>query len=329
MKPILAITMGDPAGVGPEIVAKALSESKQIEDFIPIVIGDKTVLEETLRALKLSTPILAFNQIEELEYQEGSISVLDFQRLDRRGFAKGIVHQGSGDFSYQAVVLAVELCRQKKVQAMVTAPICKEAWHRAGHCFDGHTGLIASLTQTTNYRMLLASEKLKTLHVTAHIPLREACDTLSQELVYQSILLGNQHLQRLGIPKPRIAVCGLNPHAGENGIFGTEDLEKILPAIQQAQQENIEVFGPLPADTVFLKAFQGNFDMVIAQYHDQGHIPGKLIAFDTGVNVTLGLPIIRTSVDHGTAFDIAGKGIADHGNLHCAIQYALKMIQFN
>jgi len=326
MKPIIAITLGDPAGIGPEIISSALSEHQYTKNFIPVVIGDATIIKETLKSLNLHTEVLPIKSIEELDYKENCISVLEFDPIDHKCYSVGQVHKGAGDFSYKAVVKAVELCMKKKVDAMVTAPICKEAWHLAGHYFDGHTGLIAQLTGTTDYRMLFASEKLKALHVTAHLPLREACDCINSDLVYNTIRLGHEHLQRLGIPSPKIGVCGLNPHAGEKGIFGKEELEEISPAVKQAQSEKINVFGPLPADTIFFKAFHGEFDLIIAQYHDQGHIPGKLIAFETGVNVTVGLPIIRTSVDHGTAFDIAGQGLANHENLHCALQYALKML---
>lgn len=326
MKPTIAITLGDPAGVGPEIVVKALSDVERTKDFEPMVIGDASIVLEAVRKFKLPIKIHAFKDMKEITDEPGYINVLDFATLNRNHFAYGKLHPDCGDISFKGVKLAVELCLAKKIDALVTAPICKEAWHLAGHYFDGHTGFIARSTNTHRYRMMLASEKLKTIHTTAHVSLAEACRCLTQESVLDSIILGFNHMREVGYPSAKIAVCGLNPHAGENGIFGDEDKNLIKPAVMAAQKEGILVSGPLPADTTFMKAYRGVYDLVIAQYHDQGHIPGKLVAFDTGVNVTVGLPIIRTSVDHGTAFDIAWQGKAKHENLHCAIDYALKMV---
>ena len=324
MRPIIGITMGDPAGIGPEIIVKALSERTFRDQYQPVVIGDITVLEDAIRQFKISVSCRSISDFEDLP-DSNDILVYDFDRLDRTGYRQGIVHAGCGDIAYKTILKAVELAQNNKISAIVTAPICKESLHLAGHIFDGHTGLIAQLTHTQNYRMLFSAEKLKILHVTAHLSLLDAIHKLSTPLVLDSIELGYQHMLKLGYTAPRIAVCGLNPHAGENGIFGREDLDIILPAVQMAQKKNILVEGPLPADTTFLRAYNGRFDMVIAQYHDQGHAPGKLVAFDTAVNVTVGLPIIRTSVDHGTAFDIAGQGIAKFKNLNYAIQYAINL----
>ncbi|MCP4298429.1 MAG: 4-hydroxythreonine-4-phosphate dehydrogenase PdxA [Proteobacteria bacterium] len=327
MKPIIGITMGDPAGVGPEIIVKALNESNKIGDYLPVVISDASVLREAIKRFNLTLKIHAFYDLNEVVDDTKLINVLDFDQLNRDNFVYGKLDKNCGAISFAGVKLAVKLCLQKQLAAMVTAPISKEAWHLAGHHFDGHTGFIAQATGTQKYRMMLASEKLKTLHTTAHVPLVDACRSLTELKVLDSIVLGYQHMQRLGYPTPRIAVCGLNPHAGENGIFGDEDIKIIKPAVETARKKGIPVFGPLPADTTFMKAYQGAYDLVVAQYHDQGHVPGKLVAFDTGVNVTVGLPIIRTSVDHGTAFDIAWQGTAKHGNLHCALNYALKMVR--
>lgn len=326
MKPVIGITMGDPAGVGPEIIVKALSENINSRNYTPVVIGDLTVIQDALKQYKISIAARLISDFNSLP-ETNDIWVYDVDRLDRTDFSMGKVHKGAGDIAYKTILKGVELAQKGKIAAIVTAPICKESLHLAGHHFDGHTGLIAHLTNTRKYRMLFSAEKLKILHVTAHLSLQDAINRLTPELVYESITLGHQHLQELGLPTQRIAVCGLNPHAGENGIFGREDLDIIRPAVEQARSEGISVEGPLPADTTFLRAYTGHYDMVIAQYHDQGHAPGKLVAFDTAVNVTVGLPIIRTSVDHGTAFDIAGKGIAKYGNLHCAIDYAVKLAQ--
>jgi 4-hydroxythreonine-4-phosphate dehydrogenase len=325
MKPVIGITLGDPAGVGPEIVVKALADFEKTAGYLPVIIGDSSIIIEAVQKFGLSVPVDIVHDINSLKDTPGQLHVLDFAKLNRQGFSYGQLHKNSGDISFKGVVYAVELCLQKKLDALVTAPICKEAWHLAGHQYDGHTGLIAQLTGTSEYRMMLSSEKLKTLHTTAHLPLLEACKTITQKMVLNSILLGAEHMRQLGFESARIAVCGLNPHAGENGIFGDEEERIIEPAIIQAQKKGLQVFGPLPADTTFMRAYRGEFDLIIAQYHDQGHIPGKLVAFDTGVNVTVGLPIVRTSVDHGTAFDIAWQGKAKYENLYCAINYAVKM----
>ncbi len=326
MKPVIGISMGDPSGIGPEVIVKTLTEIASRDSFIPLVIGDSSVLEETIDRLQLDIRITSFHKLEDLRYEKGKIHIYDFARIDRKNFEFGIVHEGCGDFSFRVVVEAVELAKQNRIDALVTAPICKESWHLANHHFDGHTGLLADLTKSRDYRMMFSSEKLKTILVTTHLSLRDACDRITTERVYDTIRLGFEHMRALGNKNPRIAVCGLNPHAGENKIFGTEDFEIIKPAVAEARSKGITAEGPTSADTTFLKASNGLFDLVVAQYHDQGLIPIKLISFDTGVNVTVGLPIIRTSVDHGTAFDIAGQGIADHRNMICAIDYALKMV---
>ena len=324
-KPILAITMGDPAGVGPEIIIKALHSSQHHSRFNLLVLGEGDLLSETASELNISAKIEAFDSFDNIHFSPGNITVFNCQKLNRESFKMSTPNPGSGEFSYQLIVKAVDMALKQEIDGIVTAPICKEALHMANRLFDGHTGLLAFLTNTQRYRMLFAAEKLKILHVTAHLPLLEACKLINIEMVYDTIELGYNHMKRLGCQNPRIAVCGLNPHAGENGIFGREDIDIIHPAIIKAQQNSILAEGPLPADTTFLQAYNGKYDMVIAQYHDQGHVPGKLVAFDTAVNVTVGLPIIRTSVDHGTAFDIAGKGIAKSENLLCAVEYAYNM----
>ncbi|MBT4526160.1 MAG: 4-hydroxythreonine-4-phosphate dehydrogenase PdxA [Deltaproteobacteria bacterium] len=324
-KPTLAITMGDPAGVGPEIIIKALHSSQHHSRFNLLILGEEDILSETASNLNISARIEAFNSFDEIQFNPECITVFNCQKLNRQAFKMSTPNSSSGEFTYQLIVKAVDMALKHEIDGIVTAPICKESLHMANHFFDGHTGLLAFLTDTQHYRMLFAAEKLKILHVTAHLPLLEACKIINIDMVYETIELGYHHMKRLGYQNPKIAVCGLNPHAGENGIFGREDIDNIQPAIEKAQNNGIMAEGPLPADTTFLLAYNGKFDMVIAQYHDQGHVPGKLVAFDTAVNVTVGLPIIRTSVDHGTAFDIAGKGIAKSDNLLFAIEYAYNM----
>ncbi len=324
MQPIIGITMGDPAGVGPEIIIKSLLSEGRVKNVCPLVIGETTVLEKIAKHLEIDAKIKSFKNIESVSFEENSIHVLDVYK-GPLNYTWGKSDSTCGDHSFNYVVKGTQLCLQQKIAALVTSPICKESWHLAGHKFDGHTGLLAKLTNTTLYRMMFASDKLNVILVTTHLPLREACSIISTESITETIELGYQELQSLKIFKPKIAVCGLNPHAGENGLFGHDEIDKIIPAIEQAQQKGIDVTGPYPSDTIFLKAISGSYDLVIALYHDQGLIPVKLLFFDSAVNVTVGLPIIRTSVDHGTAFDIAGKGIADFKNLNCAINHAHRL----
>ncbi len=320
-----AVTMGDAAGIGPEIVAKALSDPAMPQGAIPIVIGEAKTLQERIDWLGLKTKVCPLSQWPTGPAQAGEIWVLEAGTLNRAGFAWGKPHGGAGELAYQSIVTAVRLAKEGRVRALVTAPICKESLHLAGHKYDGHTGLIAELCGCRRYRMTFCTLDWRIIHVTAHLALSQALEQITVERVLESLQIGWEHLIQLKIHAPRIAVCGLNPHAGEAGIFGREEIEIIQPAMDRARALGIACEGPFAPDTIFLKAFQGEYDLVVAQYHDQGHIPGKLAAFDRGVNVTLGLPIIRTSVDHGTAFDIVKKGRADHRNFFHAYRYALGM----
>ena len=324
MSSIIAITMGDPAGVGPEVIAKSYADLNSNIDYSPIVIGSSAIMRDTVEKLGLHLKVI---QIENpaFEYRQAVLPVLELAEIKNKLYTMGHIDTWCGDFSFQAVVKAVDLSLARQIDAMVTAPISKEAWHLAGHYFDGHTGLLAELTQCDNYRMTFASPKLNVMLTTTHIALNEVPGSLSIKRVYETIRLASRFLRELGISSPRIAVCGVNPHAGEGGIFGNEDELIITPAVQQAADENIAVSGPFPSDTIFRRAIHGEFDLVVAQYHDQGLIPVKMVAFDTAVNISVGLPIIRTSVDHGTAFDIAGQSVADHRNMRSAIDYAVKM----
>ncbi|MBN2751855.1 MAG: 4-hydroxythreonine-4-phosphate dehydrogenase PdxA, partial [Rhodospirillaceae bacterium] len=237
----------------------------------------------------------------------------------------GVLSPRCGEASFRYIKTAVDMVTGGQAISIVTAPINKEALNAAGHHYDGHTGMLAHLTGCAASWMLLASETLNVIHVSTHVSLHDAITRASTARVLETIRIGHAHLLRMGVSVPRIAVAGLNPHCGENGLFGDEDTTHIAPAIAQAQAEGIQVEGPIPADTVYYRAHKGHFDLVVAQYHDQGHIPIKLIAFDTAVNVSLGLPIDRCSVDHGTAFNIAGKGIANHVNMLAAMTYAGKL----
>jgi 4-hydroxythreonine-4-phosphate dehydrogenase len=238
----------------------------------------------------------------------------------------GVLDPACGEASYRYISRAVDLTLAGKAKCIVTAPINKEALNAAGHHHDGHTGLLAHLTKSRSSWMLLASERLNVVHVSTHVSLSDAIARATKDRILETIRIGDRHLKRMGLERPRIAVAGLNPHCGENGLFGNEDDTTIRPAVEAAKAEDIAVVGPISADTVYHRAYQGAFDLVIAQYHDQGHIPIKLVAFDTAVNVSLGLPIDRCSVDHGTAFDIAGTGKANHVNMMSALDYAAKMV---
>lgn len=310
--PKIAITMGDPAGIGPEVVVKALADSvvSGLADWI--VVGDAAVL-----SLIEATTGLALAKI-------ANVSVLDLKQLDMLKFVPGKLSVECGRAALEYVRVATRLCLAGEADALVTAPVNKEAATISGAKFTGHTEFIAALCGASESRMLLVNERLGVVHVSTHVSLRNACK-LDSPKILRTIELGHEAMQRLGIVRPRIAVCGLNPHAGENGLFGDEDREFILPAIESAQARGICCEGPFPADTVFLKAVRGGYDLVVAMYHDQGHIPMKLLNFEHTVNVSLGLRILRTSVDHGTAFDIAGKNQADPSSMKAAMKFATVM----
>ena len=324
MKPLIAVTMGDPAGIGPEVIVKALAKGELSNTQLPIIIGSAQVLKQTAQSLGISLDFQAVSIIDKIPQATAAFPVLD-PLPQALTITPGKTDAVCGHHSYQYVLKAVELCLQQKVSAMVTAPICKDSWHLAGHSFDGHTGLLAHLTASGRYKMMFAADPFNVILTTTHIPLLNVSANLSIESVYDTILLGSEAMQRLGVPHPKLAVCGLNPHAGENGLFGNEEETVISPAIKKAVEQGFNVSGPYSADTVFLKAVKGEFDLIVAQYHDQGLIPIKLLAFESAVNITVGLPIIRTSVDHGTAFDIAGHGVADHKNLVSAVHCAQRL----
>lgn len=311
MSDIIGITMGDPCGVGPEISVRALAEMSAQDRMATRIYGNLATLEAARQALGLSIdlePHVVDIDVEGAPLPWGKLSPI------------------AGDAAFRFIERAVRDAEAGLIGCIVTAPINKEALNAAGHHYDGHTGMLRSLTGSSAAYMLLASERLKVIHVSTHVSLQEAIRRSTTERVLATIRAGNKHLKRIGYENPRIAVAGINPHCGENGLFGTEDDDQIAPAVAAAKAEGINVDGPISADTVFHRAYSGAFDLVVAQYHDQGHIPIKLVAFDTAVNISVELPIDRTSVDHGTAFDIAGRGIANHGNMNSAIAYARKLV---
>lgn len=309
MTPI-GITMGDPAGVGPEIIVKSMASLTPEARRGYRIFGNEGSLAAAEKVLGTGLDLATLD----LHQTEIPGEVMPFGQLDERG----------GEACFRFIEAAVRQALAGDIAGIVTAPINKAALNAAGHHYDGHTGMLASLTGAKSSFMLLTSERLNVIHVSTHISLKGAIDRARTDRILATIRAGHQQFQRLGITA-RIAVAGLNPHCGEGGLFGDEDDREIAPAVQAARGEGIDAHGPIPADTVFHRAYEGAFDLIVAQYHDQGHIPIKLVAFDTAVNVSLGLPIDRCSVDHGTAFDIAGKGIAKNVNLDHAMAYARRM----
>jgi 4-hydroxythreonine-4-phosphate dehydrogenase len=324
-RPILAITMGDAAGCGPEIIIKALTDENVYQKCRPLVFGDANRMKLVIEILKSPLKIASILDVQKGCYQSGVIDVLDFANIPQ-DLPFGEVDGRSGHAAYTYIQSAIEKAMENKVDAVVTAPINKEALHKGGHHFPGHTEIFAQLSNTKDYAMMLSGDALRVIHVTTHVSMREAADLIKKERVLRIIRLADRTLRLLGLEQPRIAVAGFNAHAGENGLFGREDIDEIAPAVVEAQQEGIDATGPVPPDTVFFRAVsRKEFDIVVVMYHDQGHIPLKLLGFDNGINVTVGLPFLRTSVDHGTAFDIAGKGIADGSSMTAAIDFAARL----
>jgi 4-hydroxythreonine-4-phosphate dehydrogenase len=322
-RPLLGITMGDPAGVGPEITVKALQHAEVFARCRPLVIGDLAIIQRAAALLQATVEVAAVAEPAAGQYQPGRIDVL--QAASAAPVAFGQLSAAGGRLGVEAVVRAVQLAQARQIDAIVTAPLNKEAMALAGYTFPGHTEILAEMTGA-RAAMLLVTGKLRVVHVSTHVALREAIELISAERVLATIRLAAGAAAQLGFSAPRVAVAGLNPHAGEAGRFGREEIESIAPAIEQARAAGIDARGPVPPDTLFFRASQGEFDMVVAMYHDQGHIPVKLLGFDEGVNVTIGLPIIRTSVDHGTAYDIAGTGRAREASMLQAIEVALQLV---
>ena len=335
-KPIIGISMGDPAGIGPEIAVKALARQAVHEICRPLIVGDARVITNALQVVGIKLEVRPIAKLESAAFQAGVVNVLDLKNVDMARLEYGKVSALAGNAAFEAVKAVIELALARQIDATVTGPINKEAIHLAGHQFSGHTEIYAHFTNTRDYSMMLVHENLRVVHVSTHVSLREACDRVKKDRVLKVIKLADQACRSIGIAAPRIAVAGLNPHAGENGLFGREEIEEIIPAIVAARDGGMHVEGPVPPDSLFPKARGGFYDIVVAMYHDQGHIPLKVVGFVwnqnenrwesvSGVNITLGLPIIRSSVDHGTAFDQAGKGTASDLSLVHAIEYAVKM----
>ncbi|MDR4890279.1 4-hydroxythreonine-4-phosphate dehydrogenase PdxA [Fredinandcohnia sp. QZ13] len=327
MKPVIGITMGDAAGIGPEIIVKALTHEEIYQNCRPLVIGDAKILERVQPIVHSNAKINLINDPEEAKFELGTIDVIDLNIIPE-DLPFGQVSPVAGDAAFQFIAKAVELAKDKKIDSICTAPLNKEALHKGGHMYPGHTEILADLTGTEDFSMMLTTPNLKVIHLTTHIGLIDAINSINPERTYKVVKLAHETLSRAGFDDPKIAVCGINPHAGENGLFGYgEEEEKLQPGIERAQAEGINVTGPLPADTLFFRAGRGDFDIVVACYHDQGHAPIKVMGIESGVNITVGLKggIIRTSVDHGTAFDIAGKNIADEQSMIAAINSAIEL----
>jgi 4-hydroxythreonine-4-phosphate dehydrogenase len=321
-RPLLAITIGDPAGIGPEIILKALAHTEIFERARPLVVGDKRFLERAAPWVAQPTPTFeVLTDPATGAYRHGTVPIIDLANSGPNNVPVGIESAEGGRAAVESVFAACDLCLTGTADAVVTAPLNKAAMHMAGFKYPGHTELLAERTGAGK----MTGPNLRVVHVSMHVGLVEAIGRITRERVLDTIHLASQACFALGISKPRIAVAGLNPHASEGGLFGNQEAEHIAPAIADARAEGLNVSDPQPPDTVFLRATKGHYDIVVAMYHDQGHIPMKLLAFDSGVNVSIGLPIIRTSVDHGTAFDIAGKGIAREDSLIHAIDVAIQM----
>jgi len=337
-KPLIGISVGDPAGIGPEITVKALALPEIYELCRPLAIAELEMMREAVRFSKLNLQVHSVTSPKEGLYNLGTIDLLNLKNIDGKSIQHKTIQAEYGRASFEYVKKVIELAMAKEIDATVTGPINKEAINLAGFHYSGHTEIYADLTRTKDYAMMLMHEHFRVIHVSTHVSLREACDRVKKERVYRVIRLGDETVKRLGVQCPRIAVAGLNPHAGESGMFGREEMEEIKPAIQRAQKEGLLVEGPIPPDTIFSKMQGGQYDLVVVMYHDQGHIPTKLIGFQyddktktwgsmSGVNITCGLPIVRVSVDHGTAFGKAGEGRANPESMIQAIKIAAQLAQ--
>jgi len=324
-RPIIAITMGDAAGIGPEIIMKALAVPEVYEMSRPLVIGDARRLRKAGGIVGSKLRVQTVGDPAEAPYRIGQVDCIDLAVVpDDLPF--GRLSAIAGDAAFQFIQRAVELAIAGRIDGICTAPLNKEALHAGGHRFPGHTEMLAQLSGTPEVSMMLATPKMRVIHVTTHIGLIDAIEKIEPALVERTIRRGHEALVRGGLKRPRIAVCAINPHAGEGGMFGRgEEESKVIPGIQAARARGIDVEGPLPADTLFFRAGRGDFDLVVAMYHDQGHGPVKVLGLEAGVNITVGLPFVRTSVDHGTAFDIAGTGKADERSLVQAMRDAVAL----
>jgi 4-hydroxythreonine-4-phosphate dehydrogenase len=326
-KPIIGITMGDPAGVGPEITCKMFADKTVYEFCRPLVVGDSACLNEGMKVGKVSLQLNSIKKTSEGKFVPGIIDVFDLHNVDIKSLKMGEPQAMAGKACVEYIKRAVELATVGEIDAIVTGPINKKAMNMGGYKYSGHTELLADLTHTKDFAMLLVTGPLKVIHVSTHVSLVEAIRRVQKERVMTVIKLADQALRELGFAHPRVAVAGLNPHAGEDGMFGNEEIETIAPAIEAMRKTGIDVSGPIAPDTIFMRAKKGEFDVVVAMYHDQGHVAIKMLGFELGVNVSIGLPIIRTSVDHGTAYRRAGRklGTGDPSSLLEATRLAAQM----
>lgn len=323
--PYIAVTMGDGAGVGPEVIVAAVLNPVVLAESRPVVIGDAQRLRQAAASIGADVDVQPIEYVTDAVFEGNRINVIDLALLPA-DLPWGQLSAVAGDAAFHYIRVASELALAGDVQAICTAPLNKEALHASGHLYPGHTEMLAALTNTGEVSMMLSTEKLKVIHVTTHIGLIDAVARIEPGLVQRTIERGYEALRRAGVSDPKIGVCAINPHAGENGLFGyDEEALKIAPGVEAAKANGVNVTGPLPADTLFFLAGRGDYDLVVAMYHDQGHGPVKVLGIEAGVNITVGLPVIRTSVDHGTAFDIAGKNIADPRSMVEALHQAAEM----
>ncbi|MDS0300345.1 4-hydroxythreonine-4-phosphate dehydrogenase PdxA [Halogeometricum sp. S1BR25-6] len=326
-EPLIGITMGDPGGIGPEVIVKAYPKLREVAR--PLVIGDADVVEAAIDVCGADLAVEAVESVADASFDRDRIPVLDLDLVDE--LVRGEVREAYGAASLRYVERAIELAVAGEIDAITTAPINKQSTELAGSEYAGHTGMLADYTDTENYSMMLVEDDLRVTHVSTHVPLQEACDLVTTERVLETIRLTDEALRDLGVDSPSVGVAGLNPHASDGGLLGDEDDAEIRPAVERAREEGIDATGPESPDTVYVRAARSEFDCVVSMYHDQGHIPIKMLGFAggdavSGVNVTIGLPIVRTSVDHGTAFDIAGDGIASERSLIDAVEVAVEMV---
>ena len=325
-KPIIAITLGDPCGIGPEVVAKTLGRPQAYRGCRPLIIGSAPVMEQAIRLLDAPLQVRSVGSPQAAQGTPGTLEVLDPCNLDTQAITMGTVSATAGKAAVEWVLQAGELAQRGEIQAMATAPINKEAASLAGYQDIGHMELLQSLTRAAQCATMLMSGRLRVVHLTTHKSLRLACDFVTRDNVLSKLRLTHATFQAWGMSQPRISVAALNPHASDGGLLGTEEQESIAPAVTLAREEGIDASGPIPADTVFHQAIAGRYDVVLAMYHDQGHIPVKVHGFERSISITLGLPFVRTSVDHGTAFDIAGKGTANAESMEEALRVAVRLV---
>ena len=326
-KPLLAITLGDAAGSGPEIITKALAKSEVRTLCRPVVIGHAEAMKEAFTFTKAPGEVKVIKNLAEARFEDGMVEVIDLHNIELGKLTRGRVDQMAGKAAYEYIMLGTEMTLAGESDAIVTSAINKEALNKAGYHYDGHTQLLAELCGVVDVAMMLVTDNLRVSHVSTHVSLREAIERARPPRILTVLRLTNEAVKQMGVAEPKIAVAGLNPHSSEGGLFGDEETKHIAPAIEEARGQGIRVIGPLPPDSVFLRTYEGQFDAAIAMYHDQGHIAVKMLGITHGVNVTLGLPIIRTSVEHGTNFGKAGKGTADPTSLIEAIKLAGVMVQ--